>query len=319
MQDAIAHKPKEGDSWDVVVVGSGPAGLTAAIYTTRGAASTLVVSGSVWGGQLMLTSTVDNFPGFPEGIEGPNLIAKMRTQAERFGALFIDKDVTAVNLSKYPFELDVSGEKITTKSIIIATGAETVWLDAPGIKELIGKGVSSCAPCDAPFFVGKKVVVVGGGDSAMEEALVLTKYAIEVTIVHRRDSFRASQVMQQKVLSNPKIKILWDTEIVQARGETKLTSLVLKNNKTKEQSELVVDGLFVAIGHNPQSSVFSKTIDIDEKQFIKRVDPFSSKTNINGVFVAGDVHDSTYKQAVTAAGFGCQSGMDALKFLEEKR
>lgn len=307
--------------WDVVIVGSGPAGLTAAIYTTRGAASTLILGGEAWGGQLMLTTQVDNFPGFPQGIMGPKLMEEMRAQAERFGAEFVEQNATAIDINKRPFELTAGGKVYTAKSVIIATGAETVWLDVPGLQKLIGRGVSSCAPCDAPFFKNKKVVVVGGGDSAMEEAGVLTKYASEVIIVHRREAFRASAVMQKKVLDNPKIKVMWNTEVIEVIGVEKVEKVKIKNNKTNEVSELLADGLFVAIGHKPESEVFAGIIEIDERGFIKKVisdkGEVTSQTSVSGVFVAGDVHDHKYKQAITAAGFGCQAGMDALAFLSE--
>lgn len=305
------------DPWDVCIIGSGPSGLTAAIYTTRGAASTLIIGGEIWGGQLMLTTEVDNFPGFPQGILGPKLMGEMRAQAERFGAEFVGKNVTSIDSSKSPFEISVGDTKYLAKSIIIATGAETLWLDVPGIKNLIGRGVSSCAPCDAPFFRDKKVAVVGGGDSAMEEADVLTKYASEVTIIHRRDSFRASAAMQEKITNNPKVKILWNTEVQEVKGAEKVTSLILKNNKTGETSDFPIDGLFVAIGHKPGSEIFKGIIDTDERGFIKISE--GSKTNVPGIFVAGDVHDFRYKQAITAAGFGCQAGMDALNYLAEKK
>lgn len=304
----------EDKIYDVAIIGSGPSGLTSAIYTTRGAASTVIFGGEVWGGQLMLTSTVDNFPGFPEGIMGPDLMQKMKDQAIRFGAEFIPHNVTKIDVSSRPFKLTANGLQTTAKSIIIATGAETKWLDAPGVKELIGKGISSCAPCDAPFFKGKKVAVVGGGDSAMEEALVLSKYATEVTIIHRRDTFKASQAMQEKVKADPKIKIIWNTEVIKVNGENKVESLDLKNTLSLSQvSNLKVDGLFVAIGHTPGSEIFKGIIETNERGFIKIKE--GSKTNVEGVFVAGDVHDHTYKQAITAAGFGCMAGMDALTFL----
>lgn len=311
--------------WDVIVIGSGPAGLTAAIYTTRGAASTLILGGEIWGGQLMLTTTVDNYPGFPEGIMGPKLMEDMKGQAERFGAEFVRKNVTGIDVSAKPFKVKTTEKEYLAKSIIIATGAETVWLDVPGIKKLIGRGVSSCAPCDAPFFKDKKVAVVGGGDSAMEEADVLTKYASEVTLIHRRDAFRASAAMQHKILVNPKVKVLWDTEVMEVLGEDKVTSLKLKNNKTNETTELPVDGIFIAIGHKPGSEVFKGILGIDEKGFIKRNccddknEPCQSGTNVPGVFVAGDVHDYKYKQAITAAGFGCQAAMDTLTYLGESK
>lgn len=302
--------------WDCIVIGSGPSGLTAAIYLTRGAASTVILGGEVWGGQLMLTTTVDNFPGFPEGIQGPDLMAKMKAQAERFGAKFIPQNVTSIDVSSSPFKLSTNSAVTSTRSIIIATGAQTTWLDAPGVRELIGKGISSCAPCDAPFFRDKKVAVVGGGDSAMEEASVLTKYASEVTIIHRRDAFRASAAMQEKVKANPKIKILWNTEVVKVNGQTKLESLDLINNSTKQPSQLAVDGLFVAIGHKPQSDIFKNIIKTDEKGFIVPSDQHCG-TSVPGIFVAGDVMDKDYKQAITSAGMGCIAAMETLKFLEE--
>ncbi len=318
--ESVIFAPKPEDPrgpWDIAVIGSGPSGLTAAIYTTRGAASTLIFGGEVWGGQLMLTTEVDNFPGFPQGIMGPKLMGEMRAQAERFGAEFLGQNVTAIDISQQPFQITVNSQRYSARSIIIATGAETLWLDAPGVQKLIGRGVSSCAPCDAPFFKGKKVVVVGGGDSAMEEALVLTKYASEVTIIHRRDTFRASAAMQKEVMNNTKIKIMWNTEIVSVRGESKLETLELKNNKTNETSELPIDGLFIAIGHRPGSEIFKDVIETDERGFIKLSE--RSKTNIPGVFVAGDVHDYRYKQAITAAGYGCMAAMDALNYLVEKK
>ncbi len=313
----FASKPTDPKGpWDTVIIGSGPAGFTAAIYTTRGAASTLILGGEVWGGQLMLTTTVDNFPGFPEGVLGPKLMEDMKAQAERFGAEFKAVNVEAVDLTKKPFEITAGGSTYLARSIIISTGAQTTWLEAPGVKELIGKGVSSCAPCDAPFFKGRKVAVVGGGDSAMEEASVLTKYASEVTIIHRREEFRASAAMQEKVKSDPKIKILWNTEVGEAVGSGKLEKLILKNNKTGESSELAVDGLFVAIGHKPASDVFAGQLELDERGYVEsKLDHCG--TSVKGVFVAGDVIDKKFKQAVVAAGMGCMAAMEAIKYLEE--
>lgn len=319
--DNFAPKPENPQGpWDVVIIGSGPSGLTSAIYTTRGAASTLVLGGEIWGGQLMLTTMVDNFPGFPEGILGPKLMGEMRAQAERFGAKFIGQNVSSIDVSKTPFRLTVNGEQYSARSIIIATGAETLWLDVPGLQNLIGRGVSSCAPCDAPFFKGKSVAVVGGGDSAIEEADVLTKYASEVTIIHRRDAFRASAAMQAKVLENPKIKVIWNSEVIEVMGVNKVEKVKIKNNKTGEESELPLDGLFIAIGHKPGSEIFRGIIETDERGFIKRNvgKDYHSSTNVPGIFVAGDVHDHIYKQAITAAGFGCMAGMDALNYLQEK-
>jgi thioredoxin reductase (NADPH) len=315
MEEALVEKPKQGEPWDVAIIGSGPASLTAAIYTTRGAASTLILGGEKWGGQLMLTTEVDNYPGFPQGIQGPELMQNMRKQAERFGAEFIEKNVEAVDFSKSPFKLTAGGQKYLAKTVIISTGAETKWLGVPGEDKFLGRGISSCAPCDAPFFKNKKVVVIGGGDSAMEEAFVLTKYATSITIVHRRNEFRASKAMQEKVLSNPKIKVLWDTEVVEFKGNQQLGKVVLKNNKTNKTSELVVDGAFVAISHSPSTQIFKGSIELDKKGYIVVRDHI--KTNISGVFVAGDVHDYHYRQAITAAGFGCMAGMDTLKYLEK--
>jgi thioredoxin reductase (NADPH) len=314
--NGFAPKPDKGEPWDVIIIGSGPAALTAAIYTTRGAASTLIISGEKWGGQLMLTTTVDNFPGFPDGIQGPDLIQKMRKQAERFGAEFLEKNVETVDFDKKPFEVLADGVKHLAKSIIIATGADTKWLEVPGEKEFIGRGVSSCAPCDAPFFKDKNVAVVGGGDSAMEEALTLTKYASKVTLIHRRDEFRASAAMQKKVLENSKIKILWNTEVVKIEGGKSVENLILKNNKSGEESKFAVDGVFVAIGHVPATQMFAGHIETDEKGYV--VTNEGAKTNIEqGVFVAGDVHDWHYRQAITAAGFGCMAGIEVLKYLDK--
>ena len=301
--------------WDVAIIGSGPSGFTAAIYTTRGAASTIIFGGEIWGGQLMMTSMVDNFPGFPEGVMGADLMTNMKKQAERFGAEFRPISVESIDTSKSPFEIKAGGKIYSAKSIIIATGAQTLWLDAPGVRELIGKGVSSCAPCDAPFFRDKKVAVVGGGDSAMEEAHVLTKYASEVVIIHRRDEFKASAAMQEKVINNPKIKIMWNTEVEEVVGEDKVTSLKLKNNQTNEVTDFPVDGLFIAIGHKPSSDIFKGIIDMDEKGYVDQAN-WHCGTNIKGIFAAGDVMDKDFKQAIVASGMGCIAAMEALKYLE---
>ncbi len=316
--EVFAPKPKENEPWDVAIIGSGPSALTAAIYTTRGAASTILIAGSPWGGQLMLTTTVDNFPGFPEGVQGPELMANMRKQVERFGTEIIDDQVSQVDFSKSPFWLTVNGKTIQARSVIVATGADTKWLGVPGEEKLRGRGVSSCAPCDAPFFKEKKVIVVGGGDSAMEEALVIAKYASEVTIVHRRDSFKASAAMQKKVTDNPKIKILWNTEITEMVGEHKLDKVLLAT-KDKGVLEMPIDGVFVAIGHIPSTTVFSGKLTQDEVGYLVREpkDGYEMATNIPGVFTAGDVHDRHYRQAITAAGFGAMAGLDVLKFLDK--
>jgi thioredoxin reductase (NADPH) len=301
--------------YDVIIIGSGPAGLTAAIYTTRADLKTLVISGVKWGGQLMLTTEVENFPGFPDGIPGPDLMANMRKQAERFGAEFVDDDFTAADFSQKPFKVSVGDKTYEAKSVIIATGADTKWLDVPGEAEKIGRGVSSCAPCDAAFFRNKNVIVVGGGDSAMEEATVLTKFADSVTIVHRRDSFRASEIMQKRVKENPKIKILFNCAITEIFGEMKVEKVSIKNTQTGEASEMPIDGIFVAIGHMPNTAKFNG-IELDAEGFVKVQDHFL--TNNEGVFVAGDVHDKDYKQAITAAGFGASAALELQKWLAEQ-
>jgi len=341
----FVQKPKEGEPWDTAIIGSGPASLTAAIYTTRGAASTVVFTGDKWGGQLMLTTAVDNYPGFPDGIQGPELINLMRRQAERFGTEFIERSVTSVDFSAKPFKLFVDDKLYLANSVIIATGAETRWLGIPGEQKLIGRGVSSCAPCDAPFYKDKAVTVVGGGDSAMEEALTLTKYALSVTIIHRRDSFRASQAMQQKVQTNPKISTIWDTELIEVIGDQMVHSIKLKtklDSKTAadlksfetgkyqatihEEKEgflywqMPIQGIFVAVGHVPSTLIFKDKLDLDEKGYLKvsNVDPeYRMMTSVPGVFTAGDVHDHHYRQAVTAAGFGCMAALEVLKYLDK--
>jgi len=301
--------------YDVIIIGSGPAGLTAAIYTTRANLKTLILAGSKWGGQLMLTTLVENYPGFPEGIQGPDLMTAMRKQAEHHGAEIVDADFSSADFSKKPFNILAGVKTYEGKSIIIATGADTKWLEVPGEKEKIGRGVSSCAPCDAPFFREKNTIVVGGGDSAMEEALVLTKFANSVILIHRRDEFKASKIMLDRARSNPKIKFILNTEVLQVLGEDKVVGVKLKNNKTNEITDLPTDGVFVAIGHMPNTKVF-KGIELDEKGFI--VVHNHTKTNVDGVFVAGDVHDSHYKQAVTAAGFGCMAALEAERWLTEQ-
>lgn len=300
--------------YDVIIIGSGPAGLTAAIYTTRADLKTLVIAGGKWGGQLMLTTLVENFPGFPEGIQGPDLMQNMRKQAEHFGAEFLDEEFVSADFSIKPFKVTASDKVFEGKSVIIATGADTKWLGVKGEKEKIGRGVSSCAPCDAVFFRNKNVVVVGGGDSAMEETLVLAKFATSVTLIHRKDSFKASEIMQKRVKENPKVNIIYNSEVVEVLGEQNVTGIKVKNSKTNQTSEMPIDGVFVAIGHIPNTSKF-KDIELDEKGFIKVHDHFL--TNKEGVFVAGDVHDAHYKQAITAAGYGCSAALEAQKWLEE--
>ncbi len=304
------------DLYDVIIIGSGPAGLTAAIYTTRANLKTLIIGGRKWGGQLQLTTLVENFPGFPEGIQGPDLMTQMRKQAEHHGATILDIDFKEADYNSTPIKIKADDDKeYQGKTVIIATGADTKWLDVPGEKEKIGRGVSTCAPCDGAFFRNKRVIVVGGGDSAMEEALVMTKYTDQVTLIHRRDSFRASEIMQKRVKENSKIKIIYNTEIAEILGEMKVEKVKLKNTQTGEESEMPIDGVFVAIGHIPNSAIF-KGIETDEKGFIKIRE--HTKTNIDRVFVAGDVHDYTYKQAVTAAGFGCMAALEVEKYLMDQ-
>lgn len=301
--------------FDVIIIGSGPAGLTAAIYTTRANFKTLVVAGSKWGGQLMLTTLVENFPGFPEGIQGPDLMMAMRKQAEHHGAEIVEADFVSGDFSKTPFQA-VAGEKTyEAKAVILATGADTKWLGVKGEQEKIGRGVSSCAPCDGPFFKNKNIIVVGGGDSAMEEALVLSNFASSVTLVHRREEFRASQIMQDKVKKNPKISLLFNKTVEEILGDQVVSGVSLRDTKTGEITTMDIGGVFVAVGHIPNTSVF-RGIDVDEKGFIRVHDHF--KTNIEGVFVAGDVHDNEYKQAITAAGYGCSAALELEKWLRDK-
>lgn len=305
--------------YDVLILGSGPAGLTAALYTSRANVKTLILAGTTWGGQLMLTSDVENFPGFPDGILGPELMGRMRKQAERFGTTIKEEQVTSVDFSKQPFTVKTEGTEYQATSVIVATGADTLWLGVPGEQQFIGKGVSSCAPCDAFFYKNKEVVVVGGGDSAMEEALVLTKFATNVTIVHRKSSFRASKIMQDRVLKHPKITVLWNTEIGEILGDKKVTGVKLTtDNRQPTTHDMRIDGIFVAIGHCPNTSIFNGQLGLDEKGFIKRVPGiYKTSTTVPGVFVAGDVHDHHYKQAITAAGYGCEAALEAEKWLEE--
>lgn len=303
--------------YDVIIIGSGPAGLTAAIYTTRANLKTLIIAGSKWGGQLMLTTLVENFPGFPEGIQGPDLMGNMRKQAEHHGAEILDVEFVSGDFTKAsgPFKVKTSEKEFETRSVIIATGADTKWLGVPGEMEKIGRGVSTCAPCDGPFFRNKNVIVVGGGDSAMEEAHVMTNYAANVTLVHRKDTFKASEIMVKRVKENPKIKLALNSEIKEILGDQKVESVRLFNNKTNETTDMPIDGVFVAIGHIPNSKVF-EGVDRDERGFIIAHDHY--RTNIEGVFTAGDIHDAEYKQAITAAGFGCAAALETEKWLNDQ-
>jgi thioredoxin reductase (NADPH) len=303
MSDDVIH--------DVIIIGSGPAGLTAALYTARAALHPLMIEGRAAGGQLMLTTDVENYPGFPDGVMGPALMADMRKQAERFGATFVSQDVDEVDLtSGPPFTVRVSGDSYRARSIIISTGAKARWLDLPNEQRLIGRGVSSCATCDGFFFRDLKLVVVGGGDSAMEEATFLTKFASSVTIIHRRDTLRASQVMQDRAFNNDKIDVVWNAVVTDVRGDDKVTAVELTDTVTGERRDLPTDGLFVAIGHDPETALFAGQVELDDQGYIV-VDEPSTRTSVPGVFAAGDVVDHTYRQAVTAAGMGCKAAIDA--------
>jgi thioredoxin reductase (NADPH) len=304
------------DTYNTIIIGSGPAGLTAALYAARAELSPLVIAGLPWGGQLMITSDVENYPGFPEGIMGPDLMAKMRAQVERFGAKIIDDNVTSVDLGKPPFRVSTAAESFHAKTIIIATGAEANWLNLPNEQRLRGHGVSACATCDGFFFKGKDVVVVGGGDSAMEEANFLTKFASKVTIVHRRNDFRASKIMLARAKNNPKISFITNTQVVDVLGENSVSGVRIKNNQTGEEQDLAVQGYFAAIGHTPVTKIFAQAgVEVDEKGYLKVNN--HTQTNIPGVFAAGDVRDHRYRQAVTAAGMGCMAALDVEKYLAD--
>ena len=298
----------------VIILGSGSAGLTAAIYAARAQLRPIVVAGSQRGGQLTLTTEVENYPGFVEGVQGPELMEHMRRQAERFDVDFIDADALGVDFRRRPFEITVPGETLFSESVIVATGAATNWLGLPNEQRLIGHGVSSCAPCDGFFFRGKEVAVVGGGDSAMEEALFLTKFATAVTIIHRRDRFRASKIMADRALRHGKIDVLWNKVVVDVLGDGAVSGLRLKDVTTGEERDFRVDGVFVAIGHLPNTELFKGQVELDAQGYV--VLKKQTMTSVEGVFAAGDVHDTRYRQAVTAAGWGCMAAMDVEKYLE---
>jgi thioredoxin reductase (NADPH) len=299
----------------VIVIGSGPAGLTAALYAARANLSPLVIEGVEAGGQLMLTTMVENWPGFRDGIMGPDLMAELRAQALRFGAEIVQGDVSAVDVSSRPFTVTVSGKPYSAQALILATGASAKWLELGVDKQLSGRGVSTCATCDGFFFKGRRVAVVGGGDTALEEAIYLAKLAAHVTVIHRRDTLRASKVMQDKAMATANITFVWNTEVTDikdlARGE--VTALVLKNNQTGAASELAVDGVFIAIGHIPNTGLVRGQVELEDNGYIKTRE--GSRTSVPGVFAAGDVQDHVYRQAVTAAGSGCMAAIDAERYL----
>jgi thioredoxin reductase (NADPH) len=299
---------------ELIILGSGPAGLTAAIYAARANLKPLVITGLPPGGQLMLASEVENYPGFPDGIPGPELMNRMRKQAERFGADLLEYDATSVNFLSYPFEVKVEDEVYKAKAIIIATGASAKWLGLESEQRLIGRGVSSCATCDAPLFKDKDVAVVGGGDTAIIDALLLAKYARKVTVIHRRDKLRASKILQERAFKNEKISFKWNSIVDNIIGDKKVEGVIIKDLKTGEKNKIDCQGVFIAIGHKPNTDLFKGQIELDESGYI--VVRNNTETNIKGVFAAGDVCDSRYKQVITAAGMGCQAAMDAEKYLE---
>ncbi|MBI1961490.1 MAG: thioredoxin-disulfide reductase [Parcubacteria group bacterium] len=299
----------------LIIIGSGNAGYSAAIYASRAQLKPALFSGIEIGGQLALTTEVENYPGFPEGIQGPELMARMRKQAERFGTKIIDKAVDTVDFSKQPFSVWVGADEYQAAAVIIATGASARWLGLESEQRLRGKGVSSCATCDGFFFKGKDIVLVGGGDVAMEDSLFLTKFANTITVLVRRDALRASAYMQERARKNPKIKFTWNTEVIEVLGENSVTGVRVKNNKTNKESEIACQGLFVAIGHTPNTEIFKGQLELDAKGYVVLKD--RTMTSVPGVFAAGDVHDHEYRQAVTAAGSGCAAELDAERWLEK--
>lgn len=301
----------------MVIIGSGPAGLTAAVYAARANLRPLLIEGKEPGGQLTLTTLVENYPGFAEGIMGPQLMDEMRKQAQRFGTEVINDYVHKVKLKEHPFRVYYGDEEVLTRTVVISTGSSAKLIGIDAEIQLMGHGVSTCATCDGFFYRGKEIAVVGGGDSAMEEATFLTKFATKVSVIHRRDTLRASKIMQDRAFANPKINFIWNTVVEEVMGnkESGVNGLKLRNIKTMEPSDLTIDGLFVAIGHNPNTEIFRGQIDLDDRGYIKTY-PDSTRTNIPGVFACGDVQDPVFRQAVTAAGTGCMAALEAERWLE---
>jgi len=309
--------PEQKTKYDIIIIGAGPAGYTAGIYCSRARHNTLLISGILPGGQLMNTTDVENYPGFDEGIMGPDLMLTMRKQAERMGTEIIDDEVISVDLKNNPLKVSTASSTFETYSVIVCTGANPRKIGLDGEQTFAGKGVSYCATCDGAFFKNQEIVVVGGGDSAMEEAVFLTKFASTVHIVHRRDKFRASKIMQERVLSNQKIKVHFNCTVEDIQGDQKFQKVILKNVKNNEKITLEAGGLFVAIGHEPNSKILENQVELDENGYV--VLKNNTETSIPGVFCAGDVHDHRYRQAVTAAGFGCMAAIDADKYLSEQK
>jgi len=315
--DDTVYRNMSDTHFDVAIIGSGPAGYTASIYTSRAKLKTIIISGSLPGGQLMTTTEVENFPGFPKGITGPELMMNMQQQSERFGTRIVIDEVTRVDFKNRPFKIFTGSAEYTAESVLISTGASPRKLGLKSESDFSGKGVSYCATCDGPFFRDQEIVVVGGGDTALEEATFLTKFGKTVKIVHRRNELRASKILQERAFENPKIEFIWNSTVVNIEGTGKVASVTIKDINTGAETTLNAGGLFVAIGHEPNTTIFKDQLDLDERGYV--VLNNITRTNIDGVFAAGDVHDHRYRQAITAAGFGCMAALDIEKWLSEAR